>query len=65
LFAFQPWTSTIVGAVGPEPSAAGMYQPAIGTPSAVTTSVPAVAPWSPHPVGSLFRAVSAASSALS
>ena len=33
LLAANPWTSTTVGAVGPVPLAAGMYQPAICTPS--------------------------------
>ena len=43
LLAPHPCTMTTVVPVGPTPSAAGTYQPAIGIPSVVTTSVPAVA----------------------
>ena len=34
----KPWTNTTVGAVGPEPSAAGMYQPAIRIPRGFASS---------------------------
>lgn len=62
----NPGTMTIVGPCCPTPLAAGMYQPAIRTPSLVTTWLSAVdAPKSLHPWSPGLTAASRASSAWS
>ena len=51
--------------MGPMPLAAGTYQPAMCTPSGVTTSVPAFVPCESQSVMSGLAAFRAASSAMS
>jgi hypothetical protein len=63
LLTWNPWASTTVGAVGPAPFPAGMYQPAMRMPSSVTTASPALVPWYLQMVRSGFRVFSCASSA--
>ena len=65
LLPLKPCIRTTVGPVGPMPLAAGTYQPAMCTPSGVTTSVPAFVPCESQSLMSGLAALRAASSAMS